>query len=321
MTNSRFNFTCSAADIQEAAEKLRAGHLVAFPTETVYGLGADASNAFAVERIYEVKGRPTNHPLIVHVASISGLEIWARNIPNYATKLAHAYWPGPLTLILERTDTAKDFITGGQEFIGIRVPRHPAALELLRRFELLGGLGVAAPSANQFGRVSPTSADHVRLELGPKLREEDLILDGGPSQIGIESTIVDCTSESPKILRPGYISQEMISFLAVGKSINHSDTEIRTSGMVKKHYAPRAKVSLDQRPLPGQGLIANYEHATPTGVIRLMSPRNDTEFAAELYSALRTADEMGLEVVCIFQPSGDGLSSAIRDRLQKASSS
>ena len=185
MMNSQFLSACSVNAIQKAAEQLKAGNLVAFPTETVYGLGADATNEKAVKRIYEVKGRPTDHPLIVHVPSINALDTWARDIPDYAINLARAHWPGPMTLILRRKEIAQDFITGGQNSVGIRVPSDSIALELLTRFESLGGLGIAAPSANRFGCVSPTSAQDVQEDIGSYLMNDDLVLEGGRSEIGI----------------------------------------------------------------------------------------------------------------------------------------
>ena len=190
--------SCTLSTLKEAAKSLKQGNLVAFPTETVYGLGADATNKDAVARIYDVKGRPTGHPLIVHISSINNLDKWAQQIPEYAITLARTFWPGPMTLILPRTELAKDFITGGQDNVGIRVPSHPLALSLLKEFESLGGLGIAAPSANRFGRVSPTSAQAVQEELSEYLTLDDLILDGGPCQIGIESTIIDCTKQTPQ---------------------------------------------------------------------------------------------------------------------------
>jgi L-threonylcarbamoyladenylate synthase len=202
---------CTASALKDAAASLIAGNLVAFPTETVYGLGADASNQQAVARIYEVKGRPNNHPLIVHISSINNLDKWAKDIPEYAVKLARAFWPGPMTLILPRTDLAKDFITGGQDNVGIRVPAHTVAIPLLKEFEAQGGCGVAAPSANRFGKVSPTCANDVKAELSDYLKSDDLILDGGSSLVGIESTIINCTNSIPSILRPGAITAAMIN--------------------------------------------------------------------------------------------------------------
>ena len=176
----------------DAAANLLAGGLVAFPTETVYGLGADACNADAVARVYSVKGRPADHPLIVHVASMEGLGDWADDVPGYAISLARDFWPGPMTLIMKRSELAGDFVTGGQETVGVRVPDHPVALGLLLAFEQIGGKGVAAPSANRFGNVSPTTAQAVEDELSEHVADADQILDGGPCQVGVESTIIDC---------------------------------------------------------------------------------------------------------------------------------
>jgi L-threonylcarbamoyladenylate synthase len=201
---------CTADAMRDAAVNLVRGALVAFPTETVYGLGADATNAAAVARIYEVKGRPTNHPLIVHIGNLEYLEQWISDIPEYAITLAREFWPGPMTLILQRSELAKDFVTGGQDTVGIRIPSNSLALALLEAFHKLGGQGVAAPSANRFGQVSPTTAQAVQEELGEFLLDTDLILDGGSSEVGLESTIIDCTGELPRILRPGAITVEMI---------------------------------------------------------------------------------------------------------------
>ena len=197
-------------EIKRAAKTLKDGHLVAFPTETVYGLGADATNEKAVSRIYSVKGRPTDHPLIVHISSINQLDKWTIDIPEYALMLASEFWPGPMTLILKRSSLAKDFITGGQDNVGVRVPAHPTALAMLAKFDEAGGHGVAAPSANRFGAVSPTTSAAVDEELGDYLGTGDLILDGGQSQVGIESTIIDCTNSAPKVLRPGRVTLEII---------------------------------------------------------------------------------------------------------------
>ena len=193
-----------------AAAHLTAGNLVAFPTETVYGLGADACNSQAVARIYEVKGRPADHPLIVHIASIDRMGDWASDIPEYAIKLAREYWPGPMTLVLRRSELAADFITGGQDTVGLRVPDHVVALALLEAFDKAGGKGIAAPSANRFGHVSPTTAAAVIDELGEYLESDDLVLDGGACAVGVESTIIDCTGHFPRVLRPGAISALMI---------------------------------------------------------------------------------------------------------------
>lgn len=307
------------SSIEEAAAALKRGQLVAFPTETVYGLGADAENSNAVARIYAVKQRPTDHPLIVHIADKEVAKEWAVDIPQYALKLADAFWPGPMTLILKRSRLAKDFITGGQMSVGLRVPNHPVALELLNRFSELGGKGVAAPSANLFGRVSPTSADAVKSEISTRLSDGDLILEGGNSAVGIESTIIDCTQSHPRILRPGAISAEQI-MNTINMSMLDSGEKIRVSGALDSHYAPRARVILNAEAKPGDGLIAMGHIATPPRVTRLASPTTDEEYAQQLYAALRKADQLGLEKVVAITPTGDGIAVAIRDRLGKASS-
>ena len=303
----------------DAASVLMSGGLVAFPTETVYGLGADASNAAAVARIYSVKGRPADHPLIVHVASMDGLGDWARDVPSYAISLARDFWPGPMTLVVPRSELVGDFVTGGQDTVGVRVPNHPVALGLLEAFVKAGGRGVAAPSANRFGNVSPTTAQAVAAELGDYLADGDQILDGGPCDVGVESTIIDCTGDTPKILRPGAITVEMIeqsTGLKVVASVE--EPEIRVSGSLDSHYAPVATVVLDQSPVAGQGFIALADVVAVEGVVRLAAPVTHEEFARVLYSALRAADEQGLETVVVQQPVGDGIAIAIRDRLKRA---
>lgn len=307
------------SSIQQAAVALKSGQLVAFPTETVYGLGADAENPGAVAKIYSVKQRPTDHPLIVHIADKDAAKKWAIEIPQYALQLADAFWPGPMTLILKRSSLAKDFITGGQDTVGLRVPDHPVALELLRSFSELGGNGVAAPSANLFGRVSPTSAEAVQSEIGSRLSDADLILEGGDSVVGIESTIIDCTQSRPRILRPGAISAEQI-MTKTNLSMLDSGERIRVSGAMESHYSPRARVVLNDEAKPGDGLIASAQIATPPQVIRLAAPTTDEEYAQQLYAALRKADQLGIQRVVAITPAGDGIALAIRDRLRKASS-
>lgn len=318
MVKSQFLSTCSVDTIQKAAEQLKAGHLVAFPTETVYGLGADASNEQAVKRIYEVKGRPTNHPLIIHVSSINGLEVWAQNIPEYAVTLARAFWPGPMTLILNRKDIAKDFITGSQDSVGIRVPSDPIALELLSRFETLGGLGIAAPSANRFGQVSPTSSKDVQDEIGAYLAPEDLILEGGLSYVGIESTIIDCRNAGPVILRPGAITAAMINLVIKGDLVTIQTADIRVSGALDRHYAPNAKVIVNEIPRYGQAFMALSDVPTPEGVHRISSPMDIAEFARNLYSVMRKADDLGYSELVVQLPEGQGIEIALLDRLNKA---
>ena len=319
MAKSQFLPTCSVDAIQKAAERLKAGHLVAFPTETVYGLGADATNEEAVKRIYAVKGRPTDHPLIVHVSSINVLDVWARNIPDYAIALARAFWPGPMTLILKRKEIAKDFITGSQDSVGIRVPRDPVALELLARFESLGGRGIAAPSANRFGHVSPTSPKDVQDEIGEYLSEEDSILDGGQSDVGIESTIIDCRNAFPVILRPGAITAVMINSVIKGDFVTTQTADIRVSGGLDRHYAPNAKVIVNEFPRYGQAFMALSDVRTPEGVHRISSPTDIAEFARNLYAVMRKADELGFTELVIEVPEGQGIEIALQDRLRKAS--
>jgi L-threonylcarbamoyladenylate synthase len=303
----------------ENALALKKGALVAFPTETVYGLGADASNEKAVARVYEVKGRPQDHPLILHVASMNDITYWATVVSDYAIALANKYWPGPMTLIFNRSENAKDFVTGGQDTVGLRVPNHALALELLQECKKIGVHAIAAPSANRFGHVSPTTAAAVQEEISGYLTAQDLILDGGPAQVGLESTIIDCTGDAPKILRPGAITQAMIEEATGLKVSEDKDLQIRVSGSLEKHYAPNAKVILDAEAIAGQGFIAPADVATPPGAIRLASPANTDEYARVLYSALRDGDAQGLETIAIIQPSGDGLAIAIRDRLMRAS--
>jgi len=302
----------------DAAAVLKSGGLVAFPTETVYGLGADACNEMAVARIYSVKGRPADHPLIVHVASMDALGEWAADVPAYAIALARDYWPGPMTLVVTRSELAADFITGGQDTVGVRVPNHPVALGLLEAFAKAGGKGVAAPSANRFGNVSPTTAQAVSDELSDYLGMSDVILDGGACAVGVESTIIDCTGDVPKILRPGAITEEMIEHSTGLNALDADGVAIRVSGSLESHYSPTAKVVLDQSPLAGQGFIAMADVASATGVIRLAAPKTHEEFARVLYSALRAADEQGLSTVVVAQPAGNGIAIAIRDRLMRA---
>ncbi len=318
MSDSQFVSRCTADAMSNAATSLLTGNLVAFPTETVYGLGANASNPEAVAKIYRAKGRPADHPLIVHIGSMDAIAYWAEEIPAYAIDLARNFWPGPMTLILNRSDAARDFITGGQPTVGLRVPDHIVALALLDSAKKIGVQGIAAPSANRFGHVSPTTADAVREELNEYLSADDIILDGGPSTVGVESTIIDCTTETPHILRPGAITQEMIEEVTALK-VTDAESEIRVSGSLENHYSPKATVVLNQEPTSGEGFIAMKDVATPDGVIRLSSPTSIEEYARTLYAALRHADSQGLSTICVIPPSGGGLAIAIRDRLLRAS--
>jgi L-threonylcarbamoyladenylate synthase len=313
---------CTATAIKDAAAALVKGDLVAFPTETVYGLGADATNKDAIARIYKVKGRPIGHPLIVHISSLGSLDKWARDIPEYAVKLARAFWPGPMTLILRRTDLAKNFITGSQDNVGIRIPSHTVALALLKEFEAQGGLGVAAPSANRFGAVSPTTATAVEIELADFLSDNDQILDGGPCLVGVESTIIDCTQKIPLILRPGAVTKEIIEdtlrVIIDLSTLNSESIKIKAPGLLESHYAPKAKIFLTGTPTIGDGFIALDSFTTPVGAIRIAAPKTNEEYAQVLYEAFRLADIKGLERVFVIPPTGDGIAVAINDRLAKS---
>jgi L-threonylcarbamoyladenylate synthase len=293
------------SDVDRALAVLRAGGLVAIPTETVYGLAADASDADAVRRIFAVKQRPADHPVIVHVAAAEALADWAANIPTAAAVLADVCWPGPLTLLVPRADHVLDVVTGGRSSVGVRVPAHPLTLELLHRFD--GGL--AAPSANRFGRVSPTTAAHVRADLGDDV---DFVLDGGACPIGVESTIVDCTVDPPQVLRPGGISAEEIATL-LGITLGAATGPSRAPGMLASHYAPRCRVlvveSLDE---------ANALAATLPAAEVLHDP-DLAHYAQSLFSRLRDADDHGVDTVIAVLPPPVGLGHAIRDRLTKAS--
>jgi L-threonylcarbamoyladenylate synthase len=256
---------------------------------------------------------------------MDGLGDWADDVPAYAISLARDFWPGPMTLVVKRSGLAGDFVTGGQDTVGVRVPNHPVALGLLEAFERAGGKGVAAPSANRFGNVSPTTAQAASAELGDYLTDGDQILDGGACDVGVESTIIDCTGDVPKILRPGAITAQMIAestgWEVFGQTSDGSAVDsnaIRVSGSLEAHYAPAATVVLDQSPVAGQGFIAMADVVVGEGVVRLAAPRTHEEFARVLYSALRAADEQGLETVVVEQPVGDGIAVAIRDRLKRA---
>ena len=320
MNNSPVFSQCTVSAIHQAAEALKAGYLVAFPTETVYGLGGDATNSDAIKRIYEVKGRPSDHPLIIHISSINMLEKWARDIPEYAISLARKFWPGPLTLILKRSSLVGDFISGNQDTVGLRVPSDPIAQALILEFERLSGSAIAAPSANRFGQVSPTSSADVQEEIGTHLSEFDLILDGGASTIGIESTIVDCTGDTPRILRSGFVTKKNIEdALRIEVSENTNFSEIKFSGSFEKHYAPKCRVILGASEVSGSGFLALSHIPTPASMERLAAPNTVEEFARVLYSTLRAADQRGYTDLVVVQPEGEGLALAVNDRLLKAS--
>jgi L-threonylcarbamoyladenylate synthase len=313
-----------SAETTRAVVVLRSGGLVAVPTETVYGLGADASNELAVRRIFAAKGRPSTHPLIVHVASVASARSWAGAFPRAAEVLARAFWPGPLTLIVQRGERATDAVTGGQATVGLRVPRHPLALELLEAF----GGGIAAPSANRFGRLSPTTAEHVREELGERV---DLVLDGGPCAVGVESSIVDVSGRAPRLLRPGGVSREALE-AALGEPIPLATglIDVRAPGMLASHYAPRAGLELTSaeelsaraEARSAEGLVvavlAPAGFASPTGVTRFEVPTDAEGYARRLYAVLREADAQGVDVIVAAPPPEAGLGLAVRDRLQRA---
>ena len=305
------------AEVRRAAEILRAGGLVAFPTETVYGLGADASNAAAVARLYAVKGRPPDHPVIVHLDSLERALAWARDVPKEARLLAEHFWPGPLTLILKRSEKAKDFVTGGQPSVGIRVPSHPIAQELLKAF----GGGVAAPSANRFGRVSPTTASHVREDLGSDV---DLVLEGGPSEVGIESTIVDLSGGAAVLLRPGKISRaELEEFVELEE---RTEASPRHSGGLERHYSPRTPARLVPTHLLDKEIarlgdkVAVLAFSRPDERVDfwLRMPREPQGYAQRLYAALRELDGAGCELILVEAPPETAEWAAVRDRLVRA---
>lgn len=291
--------------IDRALEVLRDGGLVAIPTETVYGLAADATNQVAVARIFEVKARPIDHPLIVHVATPQQLGEWARDITPTAARLADTCWPGPLTLLVHKAEHVLSVVTGGRDTVGVRVPAHPMTTELLTRF----GGGLAAPSANRFGGVSPTTAEHVRADLG---RLVDYILDGGPCPVGVESTIVDCTVEPPQILRPGGISADEIARV-LGAELAAPEGPSRAPGMLAAHYSPHARVLLADSRADADAIALKHSESWI-----LDHPNDLAAYARSLYADLRAADDRGVETVIAVLPVAAGLGHAIRDRLIKA---
>lgn len=314
------------SEIAQAVALLRAGELVAFPTETVYGLGADAANPAAVARIFAAKGRPADHPLIVHLPSAAHLSHWAREVPVEAEKLAAAFWPGPLTLILKRQPNVPDAVTGGQDTVGLRVPNHPLALELLQAFDG----GIAAPSANRFGRISPTTAEHVREELGSRV---PLVLDGGACPVGIESTILDLSRGVPVLLRPGAIgAADIVGVLGRAPETAAPQAETpRVSGSLDAHYAPRTPLQL----VSSDGLLFALRNALVAGekvavlaptaqaishelVAWKQSPAEPAGFAHELYASLRELDALGCVRILVQQPPAGEAWLAVNDRLRRA---
>lgn len=314
--------TLSNERIEEAAAVLRRGGLVAFPTETVYGLGADASNPAALRKIFAAKGRPADHPLIVHVADASDLRHWAAEVPQAAWQLAERFWPGPMTLVLKKAAHVSDLVTGGQDSVGLRVPSHPVARRLLQAF----GGGVAAPSANRFGKLSPTTAEHVKNELGDAV---DLILDGGACDVGIESTIIDLTREPPAILRPGHITAEQVAEALAAPLGANSLGRPRVSGSLASHYAPRLPLAL----VPADEIDAYLRQHTgiPVAVLSRRSrprgsaaalwqvaPESPDAYARQLYAVLRRLDESGCKRIVVedLPPLPEWV--AVRDRLVRA---
>jgi L-threonylcarbamoyladenylate synthase len=307
------------SEIARAAEILRAGGLVAFPTETVYGLGADAANEKAMKRLYAVKRRPSDHPVIVHFVSSVKAFLWAREVSEAAKKLAERYWPGPLTLILKRSARAKDFVTGGQDTVGLRVPSHPVAQELLKEFRG----GIAAPSANRFGLVSPTTAAHVREDLG---KDVDLVLEGGASEVGIESSILDLSGARPVLLRPGHISRNELEAI-LGIPVREEVFDVpRHPGGLERHYAPRTPArlvpshALDKEISKLNERVAVLAFSRPDERVDywLRMPREPQAYAQRLYAALRELDTAGCERILVEAPPESAEWSAVRDRLKRA---
>ncbi len=306
-------------EVRRAAQMLARGGLVAFPTETVYGLGADATSAAAVARLYAVKGRPAGHPVIVHLASAEAAFTWASEVPAQARALAARFWPGPLTLILKRSDQAKDFITGGQDNVGLRVPSHPVAQALLKEFKG----AIAAPSANRFGRVSPTTAAHVRADLGSDV---ELVLEGGVSEVGIESTIVDLSRGTPVVLRPGRISKAELEAVLNVEVQEGNASSPRHSGGLERHYAPCTRARL----VPSYDLdkeigrlaknVAVLAFSRPDLRVNywLRMPREPQAYAQKLYGALRELDTAGCDEILVEAPPAGQEWAAVRDRLQRA---
>jgi L-threonylcarbamoyladenylate synthase len=317
-------YPVSKADITHAVAQLKAGDLVAFPTETVYGLGADASNTDAVKKIFAAKGRPANHPLIVHVADAVQLANWARDIPPAAHKLAKTFWPGPLTLVLQRNANVPDAVTGGQDTVALRVPSHPVAQALLREF----GGGVAAPSANRFGRVSATTAAHVREEFGDSVA---CVLDGGAADVGIESTIVDCSRATPTLLRPGWITPQQLEAALGAPLAAPGASAPRAPGTLDKHYAPQTPLQLMEadlvvelaRSLARQGrrvavLARTTLRPVIEGLVWIAAPADAAGYAHDLYAKLRELDHAGCDAILVEQPPEEPEWLAIRDRLNRA---
>jgi L-threonylcarbamoyladenylate synthase len=312
------------SDITKAVNALATGKLCAIPTETVYGLAANALDESAVARVFVAKERPTDHPLIVHVATAADVTEWITELPKWASDLTTAVWPGPLTIVGPRTEIASNSITGNQDTVAVRVPSHPIAQELLNQLKNIGVKGLVAPSANRFGHVSPTSAAHVLADLGEYLKAHgDLILDGGDCQVGVESTIVLATGSQPVILRPGAVTAADIKRITGVEVSKATINAPRVSGALDSHYSPTAQVILvtDAAELElesNSGFLALAQIPTPAGMVRLAAPLTIEDFAHELYSCLRAGDDLKLKTIYVVPPTGDGLAQAINDRLQRA---
>lgn len=313
------------AQVSRAVEVLRRGGLIGLPTETVYGLAADAENELAVRRIFAVKGRPASHPVIVHLAGVEAADGWVRALPSAAVALAEAFWPGPLTLVMKRGPRALDVVTGGQDTVALRVPAHPLARAVLRAH----GGGLAAPSANRFGKVSPTHAEHVRADLGGDV---ELVLDGGPSEVGVESTIVDLSGEAPALLRPGGISAEALAKVLGRPVPRRSAGEVRAPGMLAAHYAPRAGVLLTngaELAARARALISEGRQVAALAgpdvdvgpATRIVVPVDAAALARVLYAKLREVDLGGFDVVLVPLPHEEGMGVAVLDRLSRAAAS
>ncbi|HZP93800.1 MAG TPA: L-threonylcarbamoyladenylate synthase [Burkholderiales bacterium] len=310
-------------EIDKAVAILRAGGLVAFPTETVYGLGADASNPAAVRKVFAAKGRPPEHPLIVHLAAMSALKRWAREVPRAAWLLAERFWPGPLTMILKRAPHVPDVVTGGQDAVGLRVPSHPVAQRLLHAFDG----GIVAPSANRFGRLSPTTAQHVREELGDAV---DLVLDGGPCTVGIESTIVDLSGDRPAVLRPGHVTARQIEDTLLTPLVAPAAGAPRAPGTLASHYAPRTPLRLvgadeletflrkEAAGIPAAVLARRSRPRDTRAVLWQVAPETPEEYAQQLYALLRRIDGAGCKLIVVESPPELPEWLAVRDRLHRA---
>lgn len=302
--------TRRTTDVDRAARVLADGGVVAFPTETVYGLGAVAHVADAVRRVFAIKGRPTDHPLIVHLASADQLDAWAEPVPASARRLTDALWPGPLTVLVPRAGHVPDTVTGGRATVGLRVPSHPMALALLAAV----GDGVAAPSANRFGKVSPTTAEHVLADLGDDV---DLVLDGGPCAVGLESTIVDCTLDPPVLLRPGGVPAEQLDDVLGAPVVRHDRGPSRAPGMLASHYAPSCRVELVASAVEAGRRATAWRGEGRRAVVH--DPSGSLgDYARDLYGALRRADLEGTDVLVVVTPPPTGLGLAINDRLRRA---